>query len=142
VPNIMEVSRSLPAKTVPDFIAYAKANPGKHSFASSGIGTSLHMSGELFKARTNIDMLHVPYRGLAAGGYPRARSTWRDCSRGDRFTVEYKTKRAALEGASRRRLSQACRGATGDGPAARAGGDKFDPAGIFVASFNCCIAVS
>src|SRR5438128_996419 len=69
VPNIMEVSPSLPIKTVPEFIAYAKANPGKLSFASSGVGTSIHMSGELFKVMTNIDMLHVPYRGLGAGGY-------------------------------------------------------------------------
>ena len=51
------------------FIAYAKANPGKVMFASSGVGTTLHMSGELFKAMAGIDMLHVPYRGLAAGGY-------------------------------------------------------------------------
>ena len=69
VPNVMEVSPSFPAKTVPEFIAYAKANPGKISFASSGVGTTLHMSAELFKAMTKIDMLHVPYRGLGAGGY-------------------------------------------------------------------------
>jgi tripartite-type tricarboxylate transporter receptor subunit TctC len=69
VPNVMEVSPTFPAKTVPEFIAYAKANPGKISFASSGVGTSIHMSGELFKAMAKIDMLHVPYRGLAAGGY-------------------------------------------------------------------------
>src|SRR5207253_8033831 len=69
VPNVMEVSPSLPVKTVPEFIGYAKANPGKISFASSGVGTTLHMSAELFKAMTKIDMLHVPYRGLAAGGY-------------------------------------------------------------------------
>src|SRR6266849_4305160 len=69
VPNVMEVSPSLPVKTVPEFIAYAKANPGKISFASSGVGTTLHMSAELFKAMTKIDMLHVPYRGLGAGGY-------------------------------------------------------------------------
>jgi tripartite-type tricarboxylate transporter receptor subunit TctC len=69
VPNILEVSPSLPVKTVPELIAYARANPGKLSFASSGVGTSIHMSGELFKAMANIDMLHVPYRGLAAGGY-------------------------------------------------------------------------
>ena len=69
MPNVMEVSPTLPVKTVPEFIAYAKANPGKVMFASSGVGTTLHMSGELFKAMAGIEMLHVPYRGLAAGGY-------------------------------------------------------------------------
>jgi tripartite-type tricarboxylate transporter receptor subunit TctC len=67
--NIMVIPPSLPFKTVADFIAYGKANPGKLSFASSGNGTSVHMSGELFKAMTGIDMVHVPYRG-AAGAYP------------------------------------------------------------------------
>src|SRR5215813_13939919 len=69
VPNLMEVSPSFPVKTVPEFIAYAKANPGKVMFASSGVGTTLHMSGELFKAMAGVDILHVPYRGLGAGGY-------------------------------------------------------------------------
>jgi hypothetical protein len=69
VPNVMEVSPTLPVKTVPEFIAYARANPLKVMFASSGVGTTLHMSGELFKAMAGINMLHVPYRGLAAGGY-------------------------------------------------------------------------
>src|SRR5215831_10037525 len=69
VPNVMEVSPTLPVNTVPEFIAYAKANPGKLMFASSGVGTTIHMSGELFKAMAGIDILHVPYRGLAAGGY-------------------------------------------------------------------------
>jgi tripartite-type tricarboxylate transporter receptor subunit TctC len=69
VPNVMEVSPTLPVKTVPEFIGYAKTNPGKIMFASSGVGTTIHMSGELFKAMAGIDMLHVPYRGLAAGGY-------------------------------------------------------------------------
>jgi tripartite-type tricarboxylate transporter receptor subunit TctC len=68
VPNIMEVTPSLPVKTVPEFIAYAKSNPGMISFASSGVGSSIHMSGELFKAMAKIDILHVPYRGIAAGG--------------------------------------------------------------------------
>src|SRR5262245_31748354 len=63
VPNVMEVSPTLPVKTVPEFIAYAKANPGKVMFASSGVGTTIHMSGELFKAMAGVDMLHVPYRG-------------------------------------------------------------------------------
>src|SRR5215467_300698 len=69
VPNLMEVSPSLPVNTVPEFIAYAKANPGKVMFASSGVGTTLHMSGELFRAMAGVDILHVPYRGLGAGGY-------------------------------------------------------------------------
>jgi tripartite-type tricarboxylate transporter receptor subunit TctC len=64
--NVMVVPPSLPVKTVPEFIAYAKAHPGELSFASSGNGTSVHMSGELFKAMTGIDMVHVPYRGSAA----------------------------------------------------------------------------
>jgi tripartite-type tricarboxylate transporter receptor subunit TctC len=63
VPLVMEVNPSIPAKTVPEFIAYAKANPGKINFASGGIGTSIHLSGELFKMMTGIDMQHVPYRG-------------------------------------------------------------------------------
>jgi tripartite-type tricarboxylate transporter receptor subunit TctC len=68
VPNVMDVTPSLPVNTVPEFIAYAKANPGKVSFASSGVGSSLHMSGELFKALAKVEMLHVPYRGIGAGG--------------------------------------------------------------------------
>jgi tripartite-type tricarboxylate transporter receptor subunit TctC len=67
--NIMVVPPTLPVKTVADFIAYAKVNPGKPSFASSGNGTSLHMAGELFKAMTGVEMVHVPYRG-SAGAYP------------------------------------------------------------------------
>jgi tripartite-type tricarboxylate transporter receptor subunit TctC len=65
VPNVMEVNPAVPAKTVAEFIAYAKANPGKINMASSGNGTSVHVSGELFKMMTGIDMLHVPYRGAA-----------------------------------------------------------------------------
>ena len=59
----MEVNPSVPAKTVPEFIAYAKANPGKLSMASSGAGSTIHMSGELFKMMTGVEMTHVPYRG-------------------------------------------------------------------------------
>jgi len=65
VPNVMEVNPSVPVKTVPEFIAYAKANPGKINMASSGNGTSIHMSGELFKMMTSLAMQHVPYRGSA-----------------------------------------------------------------------------
>jgi tripartite-type tricarboxylate transporter receptor subunit TctC len=61
--NVMVVPPSLPVRTVAEFIDYAKANPGKVSFASSGTGASPHMSGELFKAMTGIGMIHVPYRG-------------------------------------------------------------------------------
>jgi tripartite-type tricarboxylate transporter receptor subunit TctC len=64
--NVMVVPPSLPVKTVAEFIAYAKAHPGEISFASSGNGTSVHMSGELFKAMTGVEMVHVPYRGSAA----------------------------------------------------------------------------
>jgi tripartite-type tricarboxylate transporter receptor subunit TctC len=62
-PNVMVLHPSVPADTVPQFIAYSKANPGKINMASSGTGTSIHMSGELFKLMTGINMHHVPYRG-------------------------------------------------------------------------------
>ena len=62
-PNVMEVNPSVPAKTVSEFIAWCKANPGKVNMASSGSGTSVHLSGELFKTMTGCDMLHVPYKG-------------------------------------------------------------------------------
>jgi tripartite-type tricarboxylate transporter receptor subunit TctC len=62
----MEVHPSFPAKSVPEFIAYAKANPGRISYASAGSGTSLHMAAELFKMMAGIDMVHVPYRSSAA----------------------------------------------------------------------------
>jgi tripartite-type tricarboxylate transporter receptor subunit TctC len=65
VPNVLEINPAVPAKTVPEFIAYAKANPGKLSFASGGNGSSLHVLGEMFKMMAGIDMLHVPYRGGA-----------------------------------------------------------------------------
>jgi tripartite-type tricarboxylate transporter receptor subunit TctC len=65
VPNVMVVHPSLPVTTVPEFIAYAKANPGKINMASSGVGTSPHLAGELFKMMTDVDFLHVPYRGAA-----------------------------------------------------------------------------
>jgi tripartite-type tricarboxylate transporter receptor subunit TctC len=65
VANVMEVNPNFPAKTVAEFIAYGKANPGKINMASSGNGTSVHLSGELFMAMTGIRMTHVPYRGSA-----------------------------------------------------------------------------
>lgn len=64
--NMLVISNDMPVKTVQEFIDYCKANPGKISYASSGNGTSVHMSAELFKAMTKCDMLHVPYRGSAA----------------------------------------------------------------------------
>src|SRR5437870_5600841 len=64
-PLVMEVIQSVPARTVPEFIAYAKANPGKFNMASAGIGSLDHLSGELFKMMTGVNMLHVPYRGTA-----------------------------------------------------------------------------
>jgi tripartite-type tricarboxylate transporter receptor subunit TctC len=65
VPNVMEINPQVPAKTVAEFIAYVKANPGKVHMASSGSGTSVHLSGELFKSMTGIEMTHVPYKGAA-----------------------------------------------------------------------------
>ena len=62
-PNVMVVHPSVPAKTVPEFISYAKANPGTINMASSGVGTSIHLSGELFKLMAGVNMQHVPYRG-------------------------------------------------------------------------------
>jgi tripartite-type tricarboxylate transporter receptor subunit TctC len=62
-PNMMVVHPSFPAKTVPEFIAYAKANPRKINMASAGTGTASHMSGELFKMMAGVNMVHVPYRG-------------------------------------------------------------------------------
>jgi tripartite-type tricarboxylate transporter receptor subunit TctC len=63
VPQVMVVTPSLPAATVPEFIAYAKANPGKINMASPGIGSIQHVAGELFRFKTGVDMVHVPYRG-------------------------------------------------------------------------------
>jgi tripartite-type tricarboxylate transporter receptor subunit TctC len=64
-PNVMVVNPTVPAKTVPEFIAYAKANPGKINMASPGIGTTPHLAGELFKTMTGVNIQHVPYRGAA-----------------------------------------------------------------------------
>jgi tripartite-type tricarboxylate transporter receptor subunit TctC len=64
-PNVMTVNASFPTKTVPEFIAYAKANPGKINQGSSGNGTTQHLAGELFKMMTGVDFLHVPYKGAS-----------------------------------------------------------------------------
>jgi len=66
VPNVLAVTASLPVKSVQELIEYGKKNPGKLSFASSGAGSSIHLSGEMFKSRTGVDMVHVPYKGSAA----------------------------------------------------------------------------
>jgi tripartite-type tricarboxylate transporter receptor subunit TctC len=63
VPNVVEVNPSVPVKTIPELIAYAKANPGKLSFASAGIGTASHLAGQLFNTMTGANLQHVPYRG-------------------------------------------------------------------------------
>ena len=65
VPNVMEVNPDVPAKTVAEFIAYAKANPGKVNWATSGNDTSVHLSGELFKLMTGVQMANIPYKGSA-----------------------------------------------------------------------------
>ena len=64
-PNVVVVNPSVPVKTIPELVAYAKANPGKLNMASSGNGSTIHMSGELFKMMTGVNMVHVPYRGGA-----------------------------------------------------------------------------
>ncbi|MGA8902396.1 MAG: tripartite tricarboxylate transporter substrate-binding protein, partial [Bradyrhizobium sp.] len=64
-PSVLEINPSVPAKTVPEFIAYAKANPGKLNMASSGIGVPSHVFGELFKIMTGVNLVNVPYRGAA-----------------------------------------------------------------------------
>ena len=65
IPNVMIVNKDVPVKSLSEFIAYAKSNPGKLNYASSGNGTILHLSGELFKQLTGADMVHVPYKGSA-----------------------------------------------------------------------------
>jgi tripartite-type tricarboxylate transporter receptor subunit TctC len=65
VPLVVQLNLSVPARTIPELIAYAKANPGKLNFGTGGIGTGAHVAGELFKMMTGVNMLHVPYRGAA-----------------------------------------------------------------------------
>src|SRR5258707_2866610 len=67
IPLVMEVHPSIPAKTIPEFIAYAKANPGKINMASAGNATPLHVAGELFQMMAGVSLVHVPYRGEAGG---------------------------------------------------------------------------
>src|SRR5215831_6812041 len=79
-PEIMVVNLSVPAKTVPEFIAYAKANPGKLTMASSGIGTPSHVFGELFMTGVNARLVHVPYRGAAPALTDLLGAKCRSCS--------------------------------------------------------------
>lgn len=65
IPLVMVINNDIPVRSIPEFVAYAKSHPGKLSFGSSGVGTSLHLSGELFKSMTGVDMTHVPYKGSA-----------------------------------------------------------------------------
>ncbi|MBX9748389.1 MAG: tripartite tricarboxylate transporter substrate binding protein [Roseococcus sp.] len=65
LPNLLVVNNDVPARSVPELIALLKANPGRYAYASSGSGTTVHLSGEMFKAMAGVDMLHVPYRGAA-----------------------------------------------------------------------------
>ena len=81
-PLVMEVSPSVPAKTVPEFISYAKANPGKVNMGSAGVGTPVHVAGEMFKMMAGINMLHVPYRGSAPHAHGFA---WRASARRLRY---------------------------------------------------------
>ena len=67
VPVVMCVNPSVPAKTVAEFVAYAKQNPGKLNFGSSGTGSFTHLAGEMFKQMAGIEMTHVPYKGAAPG---------------------------------------------------------------------------
>ena len=81
MPNVMAVHPSVPAKTVAEFIAYAKANAGKVNYASGGLGTSVHVSGELFKQMTGVEMQHVTYRGAGPGDdRPAGRARCMSCS--------------------------------------------------------------
>jgi tripartite-type tricarboxylate transporter receptor subunit TctC len=66
LPNLLVVNTEVPARTVPELIALLRANPGRYTYASSGSGTTVHLSGEMFKAMAGLDMLHVPYRGAPA----------------------------------------------------------------------------
>ena len=95
-PMVMEVNAALPIKTVGEFIAYAKANPGKLNFASSGNGTGSHVAAELFKFMTGVDIVHVPYRGPAqALDRPDQRPGAGDVRRADFVDRPYPRRRSA-----------------------------------------------
>src|SRR5262249_47446695 len=114
VPNVMEVNPNFPAKTVAEFITYGKANPGKINMASSGNGTSVHLSGELFMAMTGVKMTHVPYRGGGAGHHgfdarPHRRAV-RQRAALDRI---HKTRKAACAGGQEGRSKRGAAGCAG-----------------------------
>jgi Tripartite tricarboxylate transporter family receptor len=121
VPNVMEVNPSVPAKTVAEFIAYAKANPGKINWATSGNGTSVHLSGELFKMMTGVELTHIPYKGSAPALRPDRRHGARDFR-------QY----AAVAAAHPRRQAARARGDDGDtvGRVARRSDGGRDSAGL------------
>ena len=89
VAYVMVVNPSVPAKTVPEFIAYAKANPGKINMASAGIGTASHVAGELFKMMAGVDMVHVPYRGAGRRSPICSAGRCRSCSPPLSSSIEY-----------------------------------------------------
>ena len=120
--NMLVVSNAMPVKTVQEFIDYCKANPGKISYASSGNGTSVHMSAELFKAMTKCDMLHVPYRGSAIA-FPDIIS--------NKVQLIFDNLPSALEQAQGRHRARARRHlAAALADRARRAGDRRDRAGI------------
>ena len=88
-PHVMVVNPSVPAKTVPEFIAYAKANPGKVNMGSAGNGTLSHLSGELFKMMAGVNMVHVPYRGDGPALTDCSADRCRSCSPPCRSSIEY-----------------------------------------------------
>jgi tripartite-type tricarboxylate transporter receptor subunit TctC len=90
LPLVMVVHPSVPAKTVPEFIAYAKANPAKVNMGSPGIGNAPHVAGELFKMMAGVDMVHVPYRG---GGPAITEAIHIDASQKPPCTSEFKNER-------------------------------------------------
>src|SRR5262245_31979535 len=115
-PFIMEVNPSVPAKTVPEFIAYAKANPGKINMASDGKGAPNHVAGELFKMMAGVDMIHVPYRG---GGLALTRSDQRPSAtlfrRDARVAGLHQGRHAACAGSDRRYASGGSAGCSDHG---------------------------
>ena len=113
VGQVMEVNPAVPAKTVPEFIAYAKANPGKINMASGGIGSTPHLAGELFKMMAGIDLVHVPYHGDApalidmAGGRVQVMFDLISASIG--FIKSGKLRALAVTARRARRRCQICR---------------------------------
>ena len=118
--NVMVVSPSFPATTVPAFIAYAKANPGKVNMASSGVGTSVHVAGELFNMMAGIKMTHIPYRGAGPAITDHSRRPGAGDVRGDAVRLR------ARQGRPAARARGLDGGAAAD-VARRADGRRFPP---------------